>query len=66
VFAATIKRLPETVLGNQSKQLQRRSLRMLLTSLPLAHQTRCHIQIAGENRLAAFPQAKLANFPGAQ
>jgi hypothetical protein len=36
---------------------------MLFTAFPLAYQTRRHIEVAGENRLAGpFPQTKGANF----
>src|ERR1019366_2905081 len=39
----------------------------LFTAFPLAHQTRCHVQISGENRLArALPQTKGADFRGLQ
>ena len=42
----------ETVSCHQRQQLQRRAARPLLATLPLAHQTRRHIEVACEHRLA--------------
>src|SRR5664280_3594229 len=57
----------EPILGDESEEFQGGSLRTLFTAFPLAHQTRCHIQISGENRLArALPQTKGADFRGLQ
>ena len=40
---------------------------MLLAALPLAHQTRSYIEVAGEDRLAgALPQPELPGFFGLQ
>src|ERR1039458_1124696 len=53
----------EPILGDESEEFQGGSLRTLFTAFPLAHQTRCHVQISGENRLArALPQTKGADF----
>src|ERR1019366_2080431 len=57
----------EPIPGDECEELQGCSLRTLFTAFPLAHQTRCHVQIPGENRLArAFPQTKGADFRGLQ
>src|ERR1035437_8061804 len=53
----------EPILGDESEEFQGGSMRTLFTAFPLAHQTRCHVQISGENRLArALPQTKGADF----
>src|ERR1017187_5644703 len=53
----------EPILGDESEEFQGGSLRMLFTAFPLAHQTRCHVQISGENCLArTLPQTKAADF----
>ena len=52
----------ETVLRHQRQELQRRAPRALLSTLPLAHQTRGHVEVAREHRLARMlAQSELAD-----
>ena len=43
---------PETLLRDQRQELQRSATRPLHATLPLAHQTCRHVEVAGEHRLA--------------